>query len=322
MREETFSLEQLGTAIGPLLKRGAWADLYRQLLNASPEGFLIQEAPGGRVLYGNETARAFLEAVGFKPAGLVESSGEYRLYDAEGAPYPAHELPWVRALRDQRAASAFNLWLRPERGKPLVYAARSVPVRDSDGACLAVLTHLRDLTPEKEAEAKMREATTTDELTGAYNRRYLNVRIGEEIARSVRYSHPLACLVLDIDHFKEINDRYGHPGGDLVLQNVAHLLQTHLRTSDVVCRWGGEEFVVLLPETPLEEAVKGAERVRGVVEAASWEYGRHRLAVTISAGLAAFDPAHPSADTLLNQADQALLEAKQTRNCIRVHQSS
>lgn len=156
----------------------------------------------------------------------------------------------------------------------------------------------------------------TDTLTSVRNRRYFDQRLGEESARAQRERFELACLFIDIDHFKRINDRWGHPVGDRVIQEVAHCIAGELRPSDLLARYGGEEFVVLLPRMGVAEAQPIAERVRSAVSRRriAAEAGA-RVKATVSAGLASECPPtdadlHPWGRALLQRADEALLRAK------------
>ena len=156
----------------------------------------------------------------------------------------------------------------------------------------------------------------TDPLTGVYNRRYFETRNHEEVANARRRQCPLACMFLDIDKFKSINDTLGHPAGDEVLRNVAKLIKSQLRSNDVFARYGGEEFVVLLPNTALRQACEIAERIRSTV-AAQPQLISENLAVTISIGVAMVpeeleEDDRTVAHKLLCSADGALYQAKES----------
>ncbi len=158
---------------------------------------------------------------------------------------------------------------------------------------------------------RLRRAGMTDGLTGVHNRRYFDHRSLIEFSQAVRHRYPLACLFLDIDHFKAINDRHGHPVGDEVLRQVGGLILRSLRTGDLAARYGGEEFVVLLPRTDLAGACEVAERIRLMVQEAPFvtpEGGT--VGATLSAGLAMLSPGATSFAELLSAADRALYEAK------------
>jgi diguanylate cyclase (GGDEF)-like protein len=152
----------------------------------------------------------------------------------------------------------------------------------------------------------------TDPLTGLLNRRYLEERLGEELERSKRHRFPVSFLMIDIDSFKEYNDRNGHQAGDAALVMTAQCLKSALRSADVAARYGGEEFSVLLPQTALAEAQVIAERIRHRVERASFAHRESQPGgtVTVSVGISAFAPKIDTPETIIGAADQALYLAK------------
>ncbi|MAR92098.1 MAG: diguanylate cyclase [Pseudomonadales bacterium] len=164
------------------------------------------------------------------------------------------------------------------------------------------------------ANRRLLELSDTDQLTGLKNRRYLNRVLVEELTRSFRYQHPLAVLLLDVDHFKQFNDRFGHIEGDRCLQRVARVLQQTTRhTADCAVRYGGEEFCLILPETDARGAEDLAERIRKNLEHLPLQINDEFSTITVSLGIAVMQPgAAPDADNLLQQADKALYSAKQT----------
>jgi len=161
----------------------------------------------------------------------------------------------------------------------------------------------------------------TDALTGLHNRRYLERRLSEEIARSRRYGHPLSCLFIDADHFKLVNDLHGHSAGDQVLREISLRVRECLRGSDVATRFGGEEFALLLPQTGLAEALKLADRIRQRVQQNAIPTGKgSELAVTISIGVSELKEAdqEDAGERLISSADAALYQAKREgRNRVR-----
>ena len=152
-----------------------------------------------------------------------------------------------------------------------------------------------------------------DALTGLWNRAYLDQRVLAELALSRRHQRPLACIMADLDHFKTINDRFGHHFGDVVLRAVARALQESCRTEDIVCRYGGEEFALLLPNTAAVGALELADRLHRAVETVSFEPDGTEVKVTCSFGVAELHGEQPP--SLLELADTALYRAKhQGRN--------
>ncbi len=147
-----------------------------------------------------------------------------------------------------------------------------------------------------------------DSLTGILNRRAILEILDSEVERARRYGNALSCLMLDLDHFKKFNDKYGHQFGDKVLQRIARVISGACRTHDHLGRYGGEEFLIVLPETRIDGAITFAERVRSVVAETTLDGNKERM--TVSIGVAEWCDGEDSARKLISQADRALLEAK------------
>ena len=172
------------------------------------------------------------------------------------------------------------------------------------------------LTKEKKREAEILRISTHDYLTNKYNRSFFDQRAKEMIQTKERYHHPLSLLMIDLDFFKKVNDIYGHMIGDEVLITVSDAISSILRKTDILARFGGEEFIVLLPETNLENAVVTAEKVRAKVEDTIFS---HNIKITISIGAAEHEEGE-SLDDLYRNADNALYTAKESgRNQVAVH---
>jgi diguanylate cyclase (GGDEF)-like protein/PAS domain S-box-containing protein len=170
---------------------------------------------------------------------------------------------------------------------------------------------LRDVTERKVSGEELRRLLTTDYLTGAANRaRFFELAEAEE-ARWLRLNRPLSALMLDADHFKQINDTFGHAAGDAVLKALAKACQEQLRTIDTLARLGGEEFVILLPSTEIEGALQVAERLRSMVQNLRVETDDGDISFTVSIGCAEMGGELDSINKLLRAADEALYEAKQ-----------
>jgi diguanylate cyclase (GGDEF)-like protein len=161
------------------------------------------------------------------------------------------------------------------------------------------------------------QTSRTDVLTGLYNRRHLEEQLRIGIATAVRRDEPIGVLLFDVDHFKSVNDTYGHLAGDEVLVELAHRIRTELRAGDIAGRWGGEEFLVLLPNTGLAGTVETGERIRSIVEAERFGAAEEYIAITISGGGASDIDVEEEA--LVHRADNGLYEAKDRgRNCVVV----
>ncbi|MDP3938922.1 MAG: diguanylate cyclase [Deltaproteobacteria bacterium] len=180
-------------------------------------------------------------------------------------------------------------------------------------ARVKVQLKIKDLQDElKIKNARLSELSVTDGLTNIYNRRYLREKLEVEFNRCSRYNLALAYMMFDLDHFKAVNDRYGHMAGDYILVEVAAILKRNSRKPDLVARFGGEEFAMLLPNTQKKGAVALAERVREDVEGARFTFEKHTISQTLSAGVVLYP--HPdihSADQLIQKADHALFKAKE-----------
>ena len=214
-------------------------------------------------------------------------------------------------------------------GTRICASLETSPIYDEQGNYAGALAGVTDITERKRAEEEvralqfqLREEATRDALTGLYNRRYLEETLKRELVRAAREGHPLSILMVDIDHFKQLNDTYGHQAGDKVLRATGSLLQQHARTSDIPCRYGGEEFVVVLPDMSLEAAWGRAEQVRRDFADLRIAFGDAQLAVAMSIGVSVYPGHGKTADELICAADKALYEAKQTgRNkvCVASH---
>ncbi len=192
-----------------------------------------------------------------------------------------------------------------------------LPVLSDNGEVTAVCITVLDATETciyqtklDEALAIIAEQSVRDVLTGIYNRRKLEEQLAAEIARAERYKRPLGLLMFDIDHFKRVNDTFGHLAGDEVIRHVAKIGSEGLRTSDFIGRYGGEEFVLILPEISAPGAMVVAERIRERVAAAPASFEGQSIGVTISVGVAEFGPASSTTVALLAEADEALYLSK------------
>ncbi len=209
--------------------------------------------------------------------------------------------------------------------------ANSIPLRDKDGRITGFFGVSRDTSERRRHEQalsdanamlqhqldeihrlqeELREQAVRDGLTNLFNRRYLDETLERELARAKREGYPLTLVMIDIDHFKRLNDTYGHQAGDIVLRELAALLWGNVRAEDVPCRYGGEEFLVMLPRMPLETALERAEAWRRTFQSTRVPFGEFHLETTFSGGLAAY-PEHARApDELLRCCDEALYQAK------------
>ena len=194
---------------------------------------------------------------------------------------------------------------------PLVYLdLRITPLLDPHGSVVGRLLVWRDITALKQTQAELHRLSITDALTQVANRRYFLEQAQLELERCLRYHRDMAVVVIDIDHFKAINDRYGHLTGDRVLTFFAQVCKEQIRVNDVFARLGGEEFVVLLPETGAAHAYHAAERLRQAVENSPYQVNGERITITASLGVATLLDGGDTLEKILTRADQAMYRAK------------
>jgi len=179
------------------------------------------------------------------------------------------------------------------------------------GPSVVLAVQLQDVT-EQEASLRLYQSTIRDGLTHVYNRRYLDKRLAEEVAFALRHQATLSVLMLDVDHFKQVNDNFGHQAGDSVLRVLAATVGRLVRTEDVLARYGGEEFCIIARGIDARNASIFGERLRRTVEGVSAPVGERSISVTISIGISTLSPSSPYADSsaLLAGADAALYRAK------------
>lgn len=195
-------------------------------------------------------------------------------------------------------------------------------LKSGEGDNSMLVAIIRDITVQKKLEAELEVLASIDTLTGILNRRSFTVRAEAEIVRAQRYGHPIAFAMIDIDYFKRINDTFGHAVGDMAIRHAVNIISGGLRTPDILGRWGGEEFALILPETDTKSALITAQRLRSCVENSPFiqvKEPKNPVRMTISIGVAGFNTGEETFDELIDQADQALYVAKRTgRNKVSV----
>ncbi|MDT0500495.1 MULTISPECIES: diguanylate cyclase [unclassified Halomonas] len=207
-----------------------------------------------------------------------------------------------------------EIWNRNKFGEVYPLWQSITAVHDDQGEIRHFVAVFHNITERKRMEDELERQATRDHLTGAFNRRAFDATLCHALEQAERDQAPFSLLLFDIDHFKQVNDRHGHDVGDAILKRLAERVARTLRATDILCRWGGEEFTILLQDTPLKGAASFAERLRQRVA----EARLNGLAVTISTGIAEYRPGDDTG-SMLARADDALYRAKQAgRNCIRV----
>lgn len=305
-------------------------DLDEVLQNILHSAMAVMDMPAGTVaLYDDETSLLELHA----HAGLSDTfvmRNRWRVKPG-GLTYEILDRGELFVINDTEAADFFKNPVAIEEGirsliaVPLVIHKRTIGVlylddfkpREFFDEKLELLSILSSFATMSIDHARLHEKTQqlacTDGLTGLYNHRQFKKIFVDEVIRANRYNKTLSIILLDVDDFKKFNDTYGHPNGDIVLQEMAKLLNELLRDCDTLYRYGGEEFVAILPETPLSEAIKVAQRIRIFVEAESPGFltGITKThGITVSIGVAALPENGHDAGSLLKSVDDLMYQAK------------
>ncbi len=225
-------------------------------------------------------------------------------------------------VKVKEAGTYFNLKIQPPQSVQEILQEANIRLslinldyEQMNKQLIQTKIHLENLTKElEEKNKKLDNLANIDGLTGVYNHRYFQNALEQESKRASRNTTSLSLLLIDIDHFKKVNDIYGHQVGDFILAEFSKTILDNIRQYDVVARYGGEEFVVILPETSVTDALTVGEKLRAIIESRVFQDNREKYQVTASIGVACSTPATDdnfTKSTLINQADQALYEAKE-----------
>jgi diguanylate cyclase (GGDEF)-like protein len=225
----------------------------------------------------------------------------------------------MSALQDaKKTGHSFGKQIHIHTIKGNLWFELSVSSLEKESPLQHFLLLSRNITDRKLLEKKLEKISNTDPLTGLYNRRKLKTKLLKEFYKVSRHSNPLSLLFFDIDHFKKINDAYGHENGDIVLVNLAKSLKKSIRETDNAYRYGGEEFIVVMEDTLLKDAKEFAERFRSLIESTIITLNTNeKINITISIGVAAVNSNIQSAEELIALADSRMYLAKTSgRNCV------
>jgi diguanylate cyclase (GGDEF)-like protein/PAS domain S-box-containing protein len=306
-------------------------DFYRQIVETTCEGIWVIDA-AAHTAFVNEQMASML---GYTIAGMF-GKHLFTFMDDEGKVICEENLK----RRQQGVREQHEFKLQHKDGRPVWVLMSTSPLCDEQGTYAGALAMVNDITEHKcaavelerakaelelrvaertreltELNRKLAELATRDPLTGLLNRRAFDERLAQEVATATRYSTALSLLLLDVDHFKAINDSAGHAAGDEALRRLGCVLASHLRKSDVLARIGGEEFVILAPHTPHSGAQILAERLRLAVAKSLQDVRPSGL--TVSVGIAVLGERASSPAGILGVADAAMYAAKRDgRNCI------
>jgi len=268
---------------------------------------IYMKSPDGRYLYANTAMgelvqRLPIQVIGKRDVDFFTLAVSQQLQQHDKKVFDSYQklavLETIQCLNDEQTRYFWSV---------------KVPLMADNGKPYALLGMSTDITERKQLEDELLRLATTDELTSLYNRRQFLKLAEQNLNRSRRYSEPFTLLMCDIDFFKHINDTFGHATGDLALQKIAAVIKRSLRDSDIAGRIGGEEFAIILVQTPLIGGQEVAERLRQAIESTEiiLEDG-HTVPLTMSIGAAEPVYPHETLLTLLQRADQSLYQAKRS----------
>lgn len=280
-----------------LLAEKARRDL---ILDASPFPILITRLIDDSVLYINPVAIKL-----FGLSNIEVTTFKFSDYFAD----PIKRVELLSRIKRETVIHSFEVQMKNPKTMEATWFDLSTRIIDLDGE-LALYTTFKDMTEAKQKEEELFIQASTDPLTGLFNRRQFELMANTQVSLAKRHQTSYCIIMLDIDHFKKVNDTYGHDAGDEVLKYIALVLKTSLRESDILARYGGEEFILFLPHTSPTEGWHVAERLRTSVEQSSIFSNNKTLNVTISLGLStSFEP---TLSSVIKEADTALYESKTT----------
>lgn len=293
---------------------------FHALFENMAQGAFYQRADGTLL----DINRAGLELFGITREqflGRTSMDPQWKVIREDGSEIPGEHHPSMQALRTGKPVKGAILGVfNPQREDYVWLNVTAIPqFLPGESSPFQTFVTMHDISARKETEERLKQQATHDPLTGLYNRKELETRLTREIARCIRYNHRLSVFMLDIDHFKRVNDQYGHQIGDTVLTNLTSLLERSIRKSDFSARYGGEEFVIVLSETPLDQAKDLAERLRKQVADHSIRLENNaEINLTISIGVATYPDHAESLKELLKAADMAMYAAKKAgRNQVK-----
>ena len=278
----------------------------KELIEKLPDGIIVSDSQG-RITLINASSKTILHKANpdLDPTKLIGQNLSSLL-----APWPA----WQKVYRYRLEYVQLEVMI----GLDSYIELKISLLKKRYGAFVGHLTVIRDISRYKQMENILMEQANTDYLTGISNRRHFLELSQQQFEIAARYQKPLSLILIDLDHFKLINDTYGHSAGDAVLAQFAQLCSRLLRKADIFGRMGGEEFAVTLPETPLAGARQVGEKIRQRVADTAFKIDKQRsITFTVSIGVASRRKEDTSFKNLLFRADQLLYQAKVSRNCVR-----
>ena len=294
---------------------------YKELLDSLSDGVYFVDLKG-RVTYWNKTAERLTGYAAQEIVGKACADNFLKHVDEVGVELCTSHCPLKGVMMDGDPREC-NVFMHHKLGHRVPVYVRATPMRDDAGSIIGAVELFTDSSRDLDARAeveKLRKEILTDELTSVGNRRYAIITQSRLETALFEDKVPYGVLMADIDHFKQVNDTFGHPAGDAVLVMVAQTLKSTLRPLDVICRWGGEEFIVLVPNITEDALGEMGERLRGLLTTTWIDRPEGRINVTVSLGGAVAERSE-SAESVIERADRQLyLSKKHGRNCVHVDQ--
>jgi diguanylate cyclase (GGDEF)-like protein/PAS domain S-box-containing protein len=263
------------------------------------------DVPGPEIIYVND---AFTETTGYSAEDVIGKTP--RIFQKEGT--DKEELSKIREALEKKEPVRVTLRNFSKTGKEYWVDISILPLRDTEGKVTHFASIQRDITEYKKLEQDLQILCRTDPLTTAANRRAFNEILSQEFSRFKRSQREYALIMIDLDHFKSINDQHGHSVGDQVLIEVTERCKDNIRVHDILARLGGEEFCILLPYTDSKQAKKVAERLREKIEIKPIIVDGLRVKVTISVGISLVSTGDEDGHQAMERADQKLFQAKES----------
>lgn len=290
---------------------------------------LLKHLPTAVVVHRSDSSIEYVNPAAEDMLGLTEDQllgksavdPDWHFLTEDGDQMPLDDYPIMKVLSSKRPLSNYTTGVVQRKDAQVRWMlVNAFPIKTAAGALDQVIVSFIDITEHKKLQQALKEQAQTDPLTGLFNRRYFQETAAREVAQARRANSPLSIIELDLDHFKRINDRYGHAAGDKVLVAQSDIIRQLLRENDIPCRVGGEEFVIIMPGTDAHEAAFAAERLRAKVMSADIQLENQQiLRWTTSLGVASLEDGDICIEDVIQRADRALYQAKADgRNCVSV----
>ncbi|MFO7736298.1 MAG: diguanylate cyclase [bacterium] len=292
-------------------------DFYKSILNEIVDGVYFVDNQGS-VTFWNSASEVFTGFAEDEIAGKKCSEGFLNHVDEKGRKLCGKNCPLENALKNGKKSSV-DAYLHHKNGYRVPVSIKTAPVFDEHEQIMGaveIFTGNEKYVLAKKEMKKYKKQAFTDSLTDALNRRHMTKLISCALNEKKRYGWPFSVVFFDVDNFKSVNDKYSHKAGDRVIKMVAKTIDNNIRSSDILCRWGGEEFLVLLKNASLDTAAEKAEQLRMLVGESYLFWRNKNISVTVSGGVSEAGDDDDD-DSVVQRADQLMYEAKKKgRNCI------